>query len=83
MLLHRLFVQIERILKIYEMLFIVDEVLEAARPSLVIGATALQRYRASKRSRSQVTADHRGKAENVRLIFPFRTGYLAAVEEWF
>jgi DNA transposition AAA+ family ATPase len=47
-LLHRLFVQIERILKICEMLFIVDEVLEAARPSLVFGAAELQRYRSSQ-----------------------------------
>lgn len=37
-LLHRLFVQIERILKINELTVITDEVVEAARSTLVIGA---------------------------------------------
>jgi DNA transposition AAA+ family ATPase len=38
-LLHRLFVQIERILRINEMTTITDDVVEAARSTLVIGAT--------------------------------------------
>ena len=38
-LLHRLFVQIERILKINDLTFITDEVVNAARSTLVIGAT--------------------------------------------
>lgn len=38
-LLHRLFVQIERILKINELSLVTDEVVEAARSTLVIGAT--------------------------------------------
>lgn len=38
-LLHRLFVQIERILKINELTLITDDVVEAARSALVIGAT--------------------------------------------
>lgn len=38
-LLHRLFVQIERILKINQLTFITDEVVSAARSTLVIGAT--------------------------------------------
>lgn len=38
-LLHRLFVQIERILKINGMTFVADEVVNAARNTLVIGAT--------------------------------------------
>jgi DNA transposition AAA+ family ATPase len=38
-LLHRLFVQIERILKINELTLITDDVVEAARSTLVIGAT--------------------------------------------
>ncbi|WP_282129603.1 cadherin-like domain-containing protein [Roseobacter litoralis] len=38
-LLHRLFVQIERILKINEMTLVTNEVVEAARSTLVIGAT--------------------------------------------
>jgi len=37
-LLHRLFVQIERILKINELSLVTDEVVEAARSTLVIGA---------------------------------------------
>jgi len=36
-LLHRLFVQIERILKINDLTFITDEVVNAARSTLVIG----------------------------------------------
>lgn len=38
-LLHRLFVQIERILKINDLSLVTDEVVEAARSTLVIGAT--------------------------------------------
>ena len=38
-LLHRLFVQIERILKINELSVVTDDVVEAARSTLVIGAT--------------------------------------------
>ena len=38
-LLHRLFVQIERILKINGLTFITDEVVNAARSTLVIGTT--------------------------------------------
>lgn len=38
-LLHRLFVQIERILKINGLSVITDDVVEAARSTLVIGAT--------------------------------------------
>ncbi len=38
-LLHRLFVQIERILKIKELSLVTDDVVEAARSTLVIGAT--------------------------------------------
>ena len=38
-LLHRLFVQIERILRINELQVITEEVVEAARSTLVIGAT--------------------------------------------
>ena len=38
-LLHRLFVQIERILKINELSLVTDDVVEAARSTLVIGAT--------------------------------------------
>ncbi len=38
-LLHRLFVQIERVLRINEMTLITDEVVNAARSTLVIGAT--------------------------------------------
>ncbi len=38
-LLHRLFVQIERILKINDPSVITDDVVEAARGTLVIGAT--------------------------------------------
>jgi len=38
-LLHRLFVQIERILRINELTVITEEVVEAARSTLVIGAT--------------------------------------------
>ncbi len=38
-LLHRLFVQIERILKINELALVTDDVVEAARSTLVIGAT--------------------------------------------
>lgn len=38
-LLHRLFVQIERILKINELSLVTDHVVEAARSTLVIGAT--------------------------------------------
>lgn len=38
-LLHRLFVQIERILKINEVSLVTDDVVEAARSTLVIGAT--------------------------------------------
>ena len=38
-LLHRLFVQIERILKINDLSVITDDVVEAARSTLVIGAT--------------------------------------------
>jgi DNA transposition AAA+ family ATPase len=38
-LLHRLFVQIERILKINDLTFITDEVVNAARSTLVIGTT--------------------------------------------
>jgi hypothetical protein len=41
-LLHRLFVQIERILKINGLSVITDDVVEAARSSLVIGATQRQ-----------------------------------------
>ena len=38
-LLHRLFVQIERVLKINELTVITDDVVEAARSTLVIGVT--------------------------------------------
>jgi DNA transposition AAA+ family ATPase len=38
-LLHRLFVQIERILRINDLNLISDDVVEAARSTLVIGAT--------------------------------------------
>ncbi|MFD2741151.1 AAA family ATPase [Sulfitobacter aestuarii] len=38
-LLHRLFVQIERILKINELSLVTDDVVEAARSTLIIGAT--------------------------------------------
>ena len=38
-LLHRLFVQIERILKINGLTLITDDVVEAARSTLVIGTT--------------------------------------------
>ena len=38
-LLHRLFMQIERILRINELRVITEEVVEAARSTLVIGAT--------------------------------------------
>lgn len=38
-LLHRLFVQIERILRINELSLVTDDVVEAARSTLVIGAT--------------------------------------------
>lgn len=38
-LLHRLFVQIDRILKINDLSLVTDEVVEAARSTLVIGAT--------------------------------------------
>ena len=38
-LLHRLFVQIERILRINELSVITEDVVEAARSTLVIGAT--------------------------------------------
>ena len=38
-LLHRLFVQIERILRINELRVITEDVVEAARSTLVIGAT--------------------------------------------
>ncbi|MEL6586505.1 MAG: AAA family ATPase [Pseudomonadota bacterium] len=38
-LLHRLFVQIERILKIKELSLVTDDVVEAARSTLVIGVT--------------------------------------------
>jgi DNA transposition AAA+ family ATPase len=38
-LLHRLFVQIERVLQIKEMTLITNEVVNAARSTLVIGAT--------------------------------------------
>ncbi len=38
-LLHRLFVQIERILKINQLTVITDEVVEAARSTLVVGVT--------------------------------------------
>ena len=38
-LLHRLFVQIERVLKLNEMTAVTDDVVEAARSALVIGAT--------------------------------------------
>ena len=38
-LLHRLFVQIERILRINELQVITEDVVEAARSTLVIGAT--------------------------------------------
>jgi DNA transposition AAA+ family ATPase len=38
-LLHRLFVQIEHVLRVNEMTHITDEVVDAARSTLVIGAT--------------------------------------------
>ena len=38
-LLHRLFVQIERILRINELSVITEDIVEAARSTLVIGAT--------------------------------------------
>jgi hypothetical protein len=38
-LLHRLFVQIERILKINQLTVITDDVAEAARSTLVVGVT--------------------------------------------
>ena len=38
-LLHRLFVQIERVLRINELTVITDDVVSAARSTLVIGAT--------------------------------------------